>query len=667
MCGISGFLQIETGGRGGVDRGVARRMADAIANRGPDSSGVWADDETGIALSHRRLAILDLSPHGHQPMTSASGRYVIVFNGEVYNFRELRGELGARFHFNGASDTEVMLAAIETYGLEGAVRRFVGMFAFALWDRQERRLHLVRDRLGIKPLFYGVVGGVLAFASELKSFHVLPGFRDEIDRDALALFLRHNCVPAPHSIYRGIAKLPPGTILTVTRATAATAEPEPYWSARDVAARGIANPFTGTDDEATDELERILRDAVGLRMVADVPLGAFLSGGVDSSLVVALMQAQSDRPIRTYSIGSEDPSYDEAHHARTVARHIGTDHTELYATPEDALAVIPRLPTLYDEPFADSSQIPTYLVSALARRDVTVSLSGDGGDELFAGYNRHTWGGRVWNVVRRMPAPLRGRAARALATSSPARWDRMYDAVERFIPDRYRQQMFGYKLNKLAGTLTSRDPLDLYERLASHWSDASDVVIGASDAGQRDARTPLVGAEDFAVQMMYFDLVGYLPDDILTKLDRASMAVSLEARVPLLDHRVVEFAWRVPLHMKLRRGQGKWLLRQVLYRHVPRELIERPKAGFGIPLDAWLRGPLRDWAESLLDERRLRDEGFFHPAPIRERWAQHLSGRASWQYHLWDVLMFQAWHEAQRAPSAAAADASCAVPLRVGA
>jgi asparagine synthase (glutamine-hydrolysing) len=624
-------------------------MADAIAHRGPDSSGVWSDEDHGIALSHRRLAILDLSPQGHQPMVSPSGRYVIVFNGEVYNFRELRGELGASFHFTGTSDTEVMLAAIEAYGVEAAVRRFIGMFAFAVWDREQHRLHLVRDRLGIKPLYYGRVGSSLAFASELKAFRALPEFSEEIDRDALALFLRHNCIPAPHSIYKGIRKLPPGTILTIADPIGdADAEPVAYWSARDVAERGLADPFTGSDAEATDALEELLRDAVRLRMVADVPLGAFLSGGVDSSLVVALMQAQSDRPVRTYSIGSPDPGFNEAHHAKKVAAHLGTDHTELYVTPADALAVIPKLPTLYDEPFADSSQIPTFLVSELARRDVTVSLSGDGGDELFGGYNRHTWGSRVWNASRWMPRPLRHGIAGVLERSSPARWDRLYGSVEPLIPAGLRQQMFGYKMNKLATTLMAGDSFDLYQRLASHWFDTRSVVIGTSGADGARARPSFGKIGDFPQQMMHFDLVSYLPDDILTKLDRASMAVSLEARVPLLDHRVVEFAWRLPLHMKIRKGQGKWLLRQVLYRHVPRGMIERPKSGFGVPIDAWLRGPLRDWAESLLDERRLRDEGYLNPKPIREKWAQHLSGQASWQYHLWDVLMFQAWLEAQR-------------------
>jgi asparagine synthase (glutamine-hydrolysing) len=583
-------------------------------------------------------------------MVSMSGRYVIVFNGEVYNYRQLRSELGSSHRFSGNSDTEVMLAAIEAYGLETAVRRFVGMFVFALWDRLHHRLHLVRDRVGIKPLYYGHVGSGLAFASELKAFRLLPEFNGEIDRNALALLLRHNCIRAPYSIYKGIRKLTPGTILSIDRPSDEWAEPAPYWSARDVAERGLADPFVGSDAAAADALEERMREAVGLRMVSDVPLGAFLSGGIDSSAVVALMQAQSTQPIRTYAIGFSDRTYDEAEHARRVAQHLGTCHTELYVTAEDALGVIPKLPSMYDEPFSDSSQIPTFLVSQLARRDVTVSLSGDGGDELFGGYNRHVWGARVSNSIRWTPALLRRLIARGLEAGSPARWNRLYESVESRLPVQFRQQMFGYKVNKLASALGASDAFDLYQRLSSHWTDTASVVRGSSKSDTSPTAEALSGSTDCRTQMMFFDLVTYLPDDILTKLDRASMAVSLEARVPLLDHRLVEFAWRLPMHMKIRNGQGKWLLRQVLYRHVPQALVERPKSGFGVPLDAWLRGPLRDWAEALLDKRRLDDEGFFCTERVRDLWTQHLSGRASWQYHLWDVLMFQAWFDAQRQP-----------------
>jgi asparagine synthase (glutamine-hydrolysing) len=659
MCGISGFWSNSRDRPAAPLQRVARDMAAAIAHRGPDSEGVWADPDAGIALGHRRLAIVDLSPHGHQPMSSPSGRYVVVFNGEIYNFRQLRAELAGRFAFHGTSDTEVMLAAVEAWGLGPALGRFVGMFAFALWDRSEQTLHLVRDRLGKKPLYYGMAGNALLFASELHALRRHPGFAGEIDRSSIALLLRYNCIPAPHSIYQGIRKLPPGCTLSIRSPLSGELPPPvPYWSAHDVAADGLRHPARYGDAEAADALEELLTDAVGLRMVADVPLGAFLSGGVDSSLVVALMQRQSSRPVRTFSIGSSDSDYNEAEHAAAVARHLGTDHTELYVSAEDGLAVIPRLASIYDEPFADSSQVPTYLVSALARREVTVTLSGDGGDELFAGYNRHLWGERVWRTLRFAPAPVRWAAARALSHMSARRWDAAYAAVEPMVPRSLRQQMFGYKVHKLAGLVESRSPAELYSRAASHWLRADDVVIGARSA----AITPLADEAgwDFTAKMMYWDLVSYLPDDILTKIDRASMAVALEARTPLLDHRVVEFAWKLPFEMKVRKGQSKWLLRQVLYRHVPRDLIERPKSGFGIPLDSWLRGPLRDWAEALLDERRLRHEGYFHPGIIRERWQQHLSGRSSWQYHLWDVLMFQAWHEAQLQGPAPASTASSA-------
>jgi len=626
-------------------------MAAAIAHRGPDAEGVWLDEDAGLALSHRRLSIIDLSPLGGQPMLSASERFVIVFNGEVFNHAQLRRELsletGGGPRFRGHSDTEVMLAAIEAWGLDAAVRRFVGMFAFALWDRRKRKLHLVRDRLGIKPLYYGWTGNTLLFGSELKALARHPEFRGEIDRAAIALLLRYQCIPAPHCIYRGIRKLLPGTILTLTAADAKDAQPVAYWSAREVAEQSVVNPFVGTDAEAADALDALLRDSVGLRMLADVPVGAFLSGGLDSSVVVSVMQALSNRRVRTFSIGSSDAEFNEAHHALAVARHLGTDHTEFFVTPEDALAVIPKMPGLYDEPFADSSQIPTFLVSALARQHVTVALSGDGGDELFAGYNRHMWLSRLWSAMRWMPRGMRSAQAGAITAISPNSWDQLFRRVSPALPRAYRHVGPGYKLHKFAGILTAQDPEAMYVRLASHWDDPESVVLGSAEpitlVTDASRRAKLA---TFTEQLLYLDLVTYLPDDILTKVDRASMGVSLEARVPLLDHRVVEFAWRLPLSMKLRDGQSKWLLRQVLYRYVPQSLVDRPKTGFGIPLGSWLRGPLREWAEALLDERRLRDEGFFDPAPIRHRWLEHVAGKRRWEYHLWDVLMFQSWLEA---------------------
>jgi len=651
MCGLTGFWET-TARRTKADLcRTVQEMAGTLRHRGPDDGGEWAEARAGVALGFRRLAIVDLSPAGHQPMESASERYVIAFNGEVYNFEALRRELagqGAAPPFRGHSDTEVMLAAIEAWGLEAAVKRFVGMFAFALWDRQERVLHLVRDRLGIKPLYYGWAGDTLLFGSELKALRAHPAFRPEIDRDVLTLLLRHNYIPAPYSIYKGVQKLPPGTILTLAGGNGpGAAPPVPYWSVRDAAAAGLADPFSGSEAEAADQLDALLREAVGMRMVADVPLGAFLSGGVDSSTVVALMQAQSSRPVRTFSIGFREAGYDEAPFAREVAGHLGTDHTELYVSPEDAQAVIPTLPTLYDEPFADSSQIPTFLVSELARRHVTVSLSGDGGDELFAGYNRYFVGRSVWNRMRWMPPALRRAAGGTLAAMPPRTTDALAGRINPLLPRSLRHGGLSSKVAKTAAILGADCPDAMYETLVSHWMDPASLVLGADG----EPPTALTGTDrwtgpaDFTQRMMYMDLMSYLPDDILAKVDRASMAVSLEARVPLLDHRVVEFAWRLPLSLSLRGGQGKWLLRQVLYRYVPREMIERPKMGFGIPIDAWLRGPLRPWAEALLDERRLRDEGFFDPAPIRAKWHEHLSGRRNWQYHLWDVLMFQAWHE----------------------
>ena len=656
MCGITGFVDFRNNTLEEWQH-VLTKMTNTLIHRGPDASGIWLDEYAGVGLGHRRLAIVDLSPTGRQPMVSASERYIIVFNGEVYNFLKLRQELERpsspltinHLPFTGNSDTEVMLAAIEQWGLEGAVKRFVGMFAFALWDRKERVLHLVRDRLGVKPLYYGWLGRVFVFGSELKALKAHSEFCGEIDRGVLALMLRHNCIPAPYSIYKGIYKLPPGHILTLNRADT---QSEPvltaYWSAKAVAENGVANLFAGSEIEAAEHLDTLLRDAVKLRMLADVPLGAFLSGGIDSSTVVALMQAQSERPVKTFSIGFHEQGYNEAEHAKAVAKHLGTDHTELYVTPEQAMAVIPKLPALYDEPFSDSSQIPTFLVSELARQHVTVSLSGDGGDELFGGYNRYFWGQSIWQKVGWMPRGLRGAAAKAMTVLSPQTWEAIFRRLDAVLPEKIKQRNPGDKLHKLAEILAVKSPEAMYHGLVSHWKNPAGVVIGANEPPtvltdcNRWADLP-----DFTLQMMYLDLVSYLPDDILVKVDRASMGVSLEARVPLLDHRVVEFAWRVPLAMKIRDGQGKWLLRQVLYKYVPKELIERPKMGFGIPVDQWLRGPLRDWAESLLDEARLRREGFFNPLPIRQKWDEHLAGKRNWQYYLWDVLMFQAWLEEQ--------------------
>jgi len=649
MCGIAGFWQSR---RGADDpREVLTRMAAALEHRGPDDAGAFYDCAAGIGMAFRRLSILDLSPEGHQPMYSASGRYVIVFNGEVYNFKELRAELGEQ-HWRGGSDTEVMLGAIERWGLHAAVRRFVGMFAFALWDTVDTKLYLVRDRLGIKPLYYGLVGSDLVFASELKAIVEYPAFARDVDRDALTLYMRHNYIPSPHSIYKGVAKLQPGCILALDSPTA-VAEICRYWSAGEIAHAGIRGLPHMDDTEAIEELHRLLINAVRLRMVADVPLGAFLSGGVDSSAVAALMQAQSARPIKTFTIGFHEEGYNEAAHAKKVAERLKTDHTELYLTSRDALEVVPLLPRMYDEPFSDSSQIPTYLVSKLARRTVTVSLSGDGGDELFGGYDRYLTIRKIWKYSQALPQSLKNGVSRALQKARPHIVDEAFRVLRPLLPKGLRIPTPGHKLQKLSAFLSEDNPEALYYQALTHWGRPSRVVIGGNEPGTiRECMENSSFPGGIEETMMLTDLLTYLPDDILTKLDRASMAVSLEARTPLLDHRIVEFAWSLPLRMKIRGDQGKWLLRQVLYRYVPRELIDRPKFGFGIPLDRWLRGPLRDWAEALLDERRLRREGYFEAHPVRMIWAAHLHGEGSWQHCLWDVLMFQSWLEANQKHSA---------------
>ena len=646
MCGFAGVLGIFQDDQ----TQAAQRMASAISHRGPDDSGVWADDVAGIALAHRRLSIVDLSPAGHQPMVSAGGRYVLAFNGEIYNHLELRADLQTAVPaWRGHSDTETLLAGIEAWGLPDTMSKSLGMFAFALWDRQTATLTLVRDRMGEKPLYYGWQGrsGARAFlfGSELKALKAHPAFTADIDRGALSLLLRHNYIPAPYSIYQGIAKLEPGCLLSVS-----LAQPEPqiskYWDAVAVARAGVAQPFSGSPAEAVDALEVLAKDAVRQQMAADVPLGAFLSGGVDSSTVVALMQAQSSRPVKTFTIGFNEEAYNEAVHAKAVARHLGTDHTELYVTPAQAMDVIPLLPTLYCEPFADSSQIPTFLVSQLARQHVTVSLSGDAGDELFCGYSRYQMTQALWQKLALVPAPVRALVAKGITALSPATWD----ALARLVPGAGRYATPGDKLHKGARVLASATSDALYLGLVSHLHNPADWVIGGREppthlTGLRPELSGLSAVE----RMMALDTISYLPDDILVKVDRAGMGASLEGRVPFLDHRLVEFAWRLPQAYKLRDGQSKWPLRQVLYRHVPRELIDRPKMGFGVPLHDWLRGPLREWADDLLDEARLQREGYFQPAPIRKIWAEHLSGRRNWMALLWNVLMFQAWLEANRA------------------
>lgn len=649
MCGFAGLFSPFKSLSGDRIENELRGMANAIAHRGPDSDGYWSDAPAGIGLAHRRLAIVDLSPAGAQPMISGSRRYVIAFNGEIYNHLYLRDQLQNGGHltypWRGHSDTETLLAGFEAWGIEQTLGRAIGMFSMAVWDSYERMLILVRDRLGEKPLYYGwqgeSSGKVFLFGSELSALRKHPAFSAEINRDALSLYLRHNCIGGGHSIYEGVYKLPPGHLLSVSleRPQVVT---KAWWSGTDVVAQGLARPFVGSPNDAVDVLDELLRGAVAQQMMADVPLGAFLSGGVDSTTVVSLMQSLSSRPVRTFTIGFHEEGYNEAKHAKAVAKYLGSDHTELYVRPEDALAVIPKLPTIYAEPFADSSQIPTFLVSELARQHVTVSLSGDAGDELFCGYRRYQMTAGIWNKLSSIPRPLRQLVAGLITSIPPKAWDGLGSMLQK--------SRVGDRLHKGASLLGSRSASELYRGMVSHWDDPTSVVLGATEpATLLSGLVPDFQRLSDVERMMALDMMSYLPDDILAKVDRAAMNVSLETRVPFLDHRVVEFAWTLPLNYKLRHGVTKWPLRQVLYRYVPRELIERPKMGFGVPIDHWLRGPLRDWAETLLAESRLRSEGFFKPEPIRRKWAEHLSGRRNWQYHLWDVLMFQAWLEDVRA------------------
>jgi len=631
MCGIAGFLDLKRQTDAQSLASQAEAMGGAQIHRGPDSGGVWMDEAAGIALSFRRLAIIDLSPAGDQPMVSASGRYVLIFNGEIYNFKELRADLEAAGHrFRGDSDTEAMLEGFAAWGIEATVARLIGMFAFALWDREERRLWLGRDRLGIKPLYYGERDGLFLFGSELKALRAKDGWTPRIDRDALAAFTRFNHVPTPLSIYEGIRKLAPATLLSYRPGEAPALIR--YWDMESVATQTRRDI---PDEEAISEAETLLTDAVSRRMIADVPLGALLSGGIDSATVVALMQKSSTQPVRTFTIGFAEGGFDEAAHARAVADHLGTDHTEIAMSPDHARTVIPHLADWYDEPFADSSALPTRLVCELAQRDVTVALSGDGGDETFLGYNRYRAADALWQRMQRTPAPLRDLASRVLGGVPTGVWD----GLARLLPQARRPSLAGDKAHKLAESLRQADADGIYWNLVSHWK--TPIV----QDGRHDDRLSSDAITDFGERMAYYDAMSYLPDDILAKVDRASMSVSLEARVPLIDHRLLEFAWSLPKRLRLRDGQSKWLLRQVLYRHVPPSIVDRPKSGFAVPISAWLRGPLREWAENLLDEQRLREEGWFDPAPVRRAWAAHLAGRGNHWEALWGVCVAQAWRE----------------------
>ena len=642
MCGLTGIYA--QGGLASGAEDALRRMLDRIRHRGPDDEGHWIDHAAGIALGSRRLAILDLSPLGRQAMVSGIGRYVTVCNGEIYKSLGLRTELESSGHqFRGHSDTEMLLAAVERWSLRGALARCAGMFAFALWDRDERTLHLVRDRIGEKPLYYGWTNGALVFGSELKALKASPGWSPEIDRGAVTLLLRYGYIAAPYSIYRGVRKVLPGTILSFT-ATASGPVEDRYWSARAAAEAGRATPIAGSDAEILDGFENELRRTVRQEMLADVPIGAFLSGGIDSSTIVALMQQESARPVRTFTIGFHERDYNEAEHAKAVARHLGTDHTELYLTPDETRAVIPRLPEIYDEPFADSSQIPTHLVSQLARQHVTVSLAGDGGDELFGGYDRYSFGRKLWRRVGRVPRSARVATGHGLAALPAGAWNSIARTAAPFLPPRLHPPLFGHKMHVIASLLRAPTAQELYRQQMSLGANAARAVLGGAEPPTLLATAgEWVSAADPVLEMMYLDLVTYLPDDLLVKTDRASMAVSLETRAPFLDHRIVEYAWRVPSSLKFNEVQGKLLLRRLLARYVPPALTERPKMGFGVPIGDWLRGPLRDWGESLLDREVLKRDGLLDPEPISRLWREHQSRDWDWQYALWNVLMLQAW------------------------
>ena len=637
MCGIAGYL-----GEIPNSNNLLFEMINAVNHRGPDNHGIWFDENAGIGFAHSRLSILDLSPAGNQPMHSVSNNLVMIFNGEIYNHNEIRSELEkiSNRNWRGHSDTETLLAAIEEWGLDSALRKTKGMFALALWDKLNKKLSLARDRLGEKPLYYGWVNEQFVFASELKSIKKFPCFNNQIDRSSLALFLRFNSIPAPHSIYQDIYKLEPGQIIKFYADSKKT-EKHDFWSIEKVYKEARKAKSSLTPSEAVNKLESVLSNAVSSQMQSDVALGAFLSGGIDSSTIVSLMQSHSDVNVNTFSIGFNSKDFDEAQHARMVAKHLGTNHFEKYVTDRDALDVIPHLSEIYDEPFADSSQIPTFLVSQFAKHEVTVALSGDAGDELFGGYNRYVFSDKIFSKIAKAPNLIRKLISQTIFSMSEDKWDIILGGL---LNKRYAN--IGHKLHKAANVLPAESIRNLHFQLISQIHNPSDWLINANEY-----KTILNdGIERFAElnsveQMMAYDLITYLPTDILTKVDRAAMAVSLETRVPFLDLEVIEFSALLPMEFKIRNGVTKWALREILYKHVPKDLIERPKMGFAVPLAEWLRGPLKDWAESLLDEKRLHQEGFFNVEFVRSKWAQHLSGNQNWHHQLWNVLMFQAWLE----------------------
>ena len=642
MCGITGFVLTHKSPNVEAEK-ILQLMTVQLFSRGPDKEGVWLDKNAGVGLGHRRLAIQDLSPAGDQPMHSKNNRYTIVFNGEIYNFLVLRDELvKLGYSFSGHSDTEVILAAINEWGLKKSLIKFVGMFAFALWDRERNSLCLVRDRIGEKPLYYGVINNNFVFGSELKAIRAYPGSEACIDRHALSLYMRYCYIPTPHTIYKNIKKLPPGTILEilVQKNSLKMSSPVHYWKLSDEwGGKGAV-----CANDATKELDSLLRKVVSDQMVSDVPVGSFLSGGIDSSCITSIMQAVSDKPVHTFSIGFDESNYDEARYAKKIADHLGTHHTEYYFTSLDAQNIIPDIATIYDEPFADSSQIPMCLLSKITRNDVTVALSGDGGDEVFCGYNRYLWGRGIWNNIKNIPLPFRKGVSKLTQAIPPGYYDSVFSIYNKFLPDARCYKNVGDKLHKLAGILDVNTPDEMYQRLVSTWKHPENIVLTRSQSELAVTRVEHPNIKNISELMMYLDMVTYLPDDILVKVDRAAMAASLETRIPFLDKRIIDFSLALPLDLKLKDGKGKWIIREVLGNYIPKNLIERPKMGFALPLDAWLRKGLKSWACDLLDENTIKSQGYFDYRVVDKHLKEHMSGRRNCSYQLWNILMFQSWY-----------------------
>ena len=645
MCGITGFISPHLS-KDSFQKNI-EFMTNKLEHRGPDDEGIWFDSNSGIALGHSRLSIIDLSIAGHQPMISECRRYYIVFNGEIYNHNSLRKELPESIKWQGHSDTETLLNAISKWGLKRTLRKIVGMFAFALWDRSKKKLTLVRDRLGEKPLYFGFKGKTMLFGSELKSIEAFPGTPLDVSRDSLEIYLRYGFVPAPYSIYKGIYKLSPGNFIefSIDNVKARTIpESSKYWSFASIVKKQQSKQFSGSEIDATNQLENLLKKSISGQLLGDVPLGAFLSSGIDSSTIVSLMQHQSSNPINTFTIGFKEFGYDESKSAKKISSYLGTKHCELFLTPNDALNIIPSLPRIYDEPFSDVSQIPTFLISQFASNNVKVCLSGDGGDELFCGYSRHIVAPRIWAILKNIPLKLRKIIANFIQKIPPSTWDNFYYTCEIFLPRYLRINFPGAKINKISDLIRYDTLYEIYLSLISSWSSPQEIILNKNPNKEfEDSKFSNFKLKDMHHQIMFMDTLNYLPNDILVKIDRAAMASSLETRLPFLDHRVIEFAWRIPLHMKLKNNRSKWLLRQVLQNYLPENLIEGPKKGFSVPIAEWLRGPLKNWVNDLLDEKLISSQNYFSAKPIKIKWEEHLSGKQDWSKQLWTILMFQSW------------------------